>query len=413
LFGLEALSLWHPLVYIFPVRRHAAVIPSGDMVANVKNHSIENDRTIPAPERSNNRFTGQSKIAVMGAGAIGSLLGGLLTKAGSDVTLIGHSDHVDEINKRGLSIEGVSGRFTVSIRAERSLTFRPDLILLAVKMPDLEASCRHLQPFAADVPVLVLQNGTRCDEIAGDILGKRTIIGGIVLFNAQYLKPGQVIHGSRGTLVIGNIFRHNDETVTDLCGLFNRVVPTSPCDSLKAARWTKLLVNVLGNSLDAITGMSLQKCMKIRETRIIGTHLLKEAFNVIAKAGIEPPPLPGMSIATMKLIAAFPLPVASRMLHFVTRKTCTLSSTLQSLRRGKRTEVDYLNGEIVRLGEKVNIPTPYNAKVVELIHAIEQSGRFFDPAVLADMFSLCRRIIYASCVDNYPYRDLPSMPFKN
>jgi 2-dehydropantoate 2-reductase len=327
-----------------------------------------------------------AKIAVVGAGAVGSLLGGLLARAGADVTLIGRPEHVEAISRTGLHIEGASGNFTIPLHAENTLNFRPDLVLLAVKMLDVETTCRHIAPYVKDVPIVALQNGVRGDEIAGRVLGERNIIGGIVLFNAQFLKAGQVTHGSAGALLIGNVFQANDERARDVAHLLNRILPTELCDEIKGARWTKLLLNVLGNSLDAMTGMSMRMCMKTPELRKIGTLILKEALKVVEKAGIKLAPLPGLPIPAFKFIIKSPLPISSRLLEFRTGKMDTVSSALQSLRRGRPTEIDYLNGEIVRLGKNMNIATPFNAKVVEVVREIEKTHQFYSLSQIENFF---------------------------
>ena len=327
------------------------------------------------------------KIVVIGAGAVGSLLGGLLARAGSDVTLIGRPEHVAAINKTGLHIDGIVGEFIVPLHAETTLKFRPDLAILTVKMQDMETTCRNIAPSVRDVPILTLQNGVGSDGIAAQVFGESNIIGGIVLFNARYLNPGRVTYGIKGALLIGNVFRANEERVRDIGDLLNHVIPTIICDNITEARWTKLLMNLFGNSLDAMTGVSLGTCMKARGTSRIAALILKEALRVIEKANIRLVSLPHLSITALRLVIKSPLPISSRALQSIRKATDTVSSTLQSLQRGKPTEIDYLNGEIVRLGEKMNIPTPYNSKVVELIHEVEKTRQFVPPSRLESIFS--------------------------
>jgi 2-dehydropantoate 2-reductase len=327
-----------------------------------------------------------SKIAIVGAGAVGSLLGGLLARAGNDVTLIGRPGHVEAINTNGLYIDGILGEFTIPIHAAETLKFRPDLVLLTVKMPDLETTCQQIAPYVMDVPILTLQNGVKSDAIAANAFGKQNIVGGIVLFNARFLKPGYVTYGSKGALLIGEAFRKNGRRVRDISDLLNQITHTTVCDNIQGARWTKLLINVLGNSLEAMTGESLRTCMKARGTRRIGTLILKEALEVIEKARIRLASLPDIPITAFKLTIKSPLPVASLVLQFITSATDTVTSTLQSLRRGRPTEIDYLNGEIVRLGRGMNVATPYNSKAVDLIREVEKTHQFYSPSRVESMF---------------------------
>jgi len=326
------------------------------------------------------------QTAIIGAGAVGSLLGGLLAKNGVDVTLVGREDHITAINENGLQIDGISGEFTLPIKAKTSLTFKPDAVLLAVKTQDVEKACREIAPLAKDVPVCTLQNGLQSDAIAGRILGEDNIIGGVVMFNAQYRHPGHVTHGSNGSLIIGKVSGKNDDRVLSLHAMLNDSIPTTVTDNIAGARRTKLLVNILGNSIDALTGKPLNVCMEAPEIRRITTLILKEALAVLEKTEVGLEPIPGVPLLPFKTAIKSPLPIASMLLRKISSKITTISSTLQSLQRGRPTEIEFLNGEIVNLSEKVQIATPFNAGVVECIGTIEQNGRFYSFAELKDIF---------------------------
>lgn len=330
------------------------------------------------------------KISVVGAGAIGSVLGGLLARAGEDVSLIARQTHVEAINRNGLGVDGVLGKFTIRVKTTETLNFRPDIVLLAVKTQDVAETCQAIRPYVEDVPIVTLQNGIRSDEITASMLGKENIIGGVVLFNAQFLEPGYVTYGSEGALLIGEVFGENGARVEEIRSILNRVIKTEVCNNIRGARWTKLLMNAMGNSLDAMTGLSLGACMKHPGLRRTGVLILKEALKVIEKAEIELKALPEAPVFAFKTLIKAPLPVASRILGLMMgSKTYanTITSTLQSIRRGRPTEIEYLNGEIVKLGQKVGVSTPYNSKVVELVREVEKIHRFYLPDDLVNRFS--------------------------
>jgi 2-dehydropantoate 2-reductase len=330
------------------------------------------------------------KISVVGAGAIGSVLGGLLARAGEDIILIARKTHVEAINRNGLFVDGVLGKFTIRVKATERLNFRPDIVLLAVKTQDVAEACQAIRPYVEDVPIVTLQNGIRSDEIAASMLGKENIIGGVVLFNARFLEPGHVTYGSEGTLLIGEVFGENGARVEEIRSILNRVIKTEICNNIRGARWTKLLMNVMGNSLDAMTGLSLGACMKHPGLRRTGVLILKEALEVIEKADIELEALPEVPVFAFKTLIKSPLPVASGILGLMMgSKTYadTITSTLQSIRRGRPTEIEYLNGEIVKLGKKVGVATPYNSKVMELVREVEKTHRFYLPDDLVYRFS--------------------------
>jgi 2-dehydropantoate 2-reductase len=173
-----------------------------------------------------------SKIAIVGAGAVGSVVGGLLARTGENVTLIARRAHAEAINTNGLGIDGVLGTFTVPVQAKEELTFRPDLVLLAVKTQDVEAACMQIKPYATDVPVVTLQNGIRSDEIAASLLGQENIVSGVVLLNASFLNPGYVTYGVKGTLLIGEAFRKNGKRVEEIATILSRAIKTEVTDNI-------------------------------------------------------------------------------------------------------------------------------------------------------------------------------------
>jgi 2-dehydropantoate 2-reductase len=333
-----------------------------------------------------------ARIAIVGAGAIGSVLGALLARAGEDTTLIGRQDHVTAIQKDGLSVDGALGEFTVQIAATERLDFRPDLVLLAVKSQDVRTACQAIRPLAEDAPVVTMQNGIRSDEIVVSILGHRNIIGCVVYFNGRFLEPGHVTYGLAGSLLIGEAFTENGDRVQEIASLLGRAIKVELYDNIQGARWTKLLVNSVGNWMDATTGLSLRVCMEYPLLKRLGALILKEGLSVVEKAGVQLEPLPGFSVAALKTTARAPLPIASAVLGMALgsgRTADAVTSTLQSIRRGKFTEIDYLNGELVKLGQELGIPTPCNARVVELVHRVEEAQCFYTPHEVEEHFSSC------------------------
>ncbi len=327
------------------------------------------------------------KIAVFGAGAIGSLIGGLLKRAGEDVTLIARPAHVEAIRMNGLRIQGVLGTLTIPVKAAETLDFQPDLVLLAVKTQDVEAACRQIKVFVQNIPILTLQNGVTSDAIAASILPREAILSGVVMVNAQFLIPGEIIYARPGALVIGEAFKPNGNRVRDIQALLRVAIRTEISNNIQGVHWTKLLINNLGNGLEAMTGQSIRDCMRHPGLKRIGVLALREGYQVIEKAGFHLAPLPGVPVPALQLLLRAPLPVSEGILTLSMGSLKTLSSTLQSLRRGRPTEIDYLNGEIVRLGRQAGLPTPYNSKVVEIVKEVERSRQFQTADELVCRFS--------------------------
>jgi 2-dehydropantoate 2-reductase len=128
------------------------------------------------------------KIAVIGAGAIGSIIGGLLCKAGEDITLVGRKAHVDAINRNGLILDAPDERAVIRVKAAENLDFKPDLALLTAKTQDVESSVRKAQSFLSRALIVTTQNGVQSDDIVAGILGKENIISGVVLYNCEFLE---------------------------------------------------------------------------------------------------------------------------------------------------------------------------------------------------------------------------------
>jgi 2-dehydropantoate 2-reductase len=207
------------------------------------------------------------------------------------------------------------------------------------------------------------------------------------MLNVQYLQPGKVTYARRGALVIGKAFGENGQRARDIQMLLNRAVRTMISNNIKEVHWTKLLVNNLANGLEAMTGLTTRESLSYPGLRKISILTLKEGYQTIEKAGNRLAPLPGIPMPFILFIIRSPLPASDLALRLYSMTARTLSSTLQSLRRGRPTEIDYLNGEIVRLGQQVGVATPYNLKVVELVKEVENRHQFYSPNELVRLFS--------------------------
>ena len=333
------------------------------------------------------------RIAVLGAGAIGSAVGALLARGGQDVTLVGRPGHVQAIRDRGLRVDGSLGSFTVDVPASESLDFPPDLALLAVKTQDVEAAVRAHRDLLRGVPLVTLQNGIRSDAIVAGLLPADGLLSAVVMVTATYLSPGQVSVVDRGHLVLGRPGGPRDALVTKVASVLNSAVPTSVSDNILGAHWLKLLMN-LNNAIPAMTDLSLREVTRDAFLRRLAVGLMREGLAVADRSDVVLAPLDGVSVGTVRLLARLPWPLAARI--FAARAGSLgngmpiLGSTLQSLRRGRPTEIDYLNGEIARRGPELGVGTPLNRTAVALVHEVESTGRFFLPEALRERFSAAR-----------------------
>jgi 2-dehydropantoate 2-reductase len=320
------------------------------------------------------------RFAVIGAGAVGSALGALLHRAGQNVVLIARLEHTAAIRQHGLRVDGDTGDFIAPVEATETLNFRPDLALLTVKTQDVVAAVKANQAFLNDVPVVTFQNGIRSDELVASILPREQILSAVVVMHVTYLLPGKVTVVYRGELILGRPFGPRDSKLEDIAHILNQAVPTRVTDNIQGAHWLKLLVN-LNNALPAVTNFTMSQVYANSSLRNLAIGLMREGLRVIDRANIRLESLPEVSVGLTKLINWMPSGIAGRIAAAKVRRLTTVwplwGSTLQSIQRGRPTEIDYLNGEIVELGKRHGEATPLNTKMVDLVHQVERTGQFF------------------------------------
>lgn len=322
------------------------------------------------------------RIAMIGAGAVGSVLGALLSRAGHDVTLVGRAPHVTAIRSQGLQVDGCMGDFVASVNAVETLSSHPDLAFLTTKTQDVVAAVQSQRDFLSDVPLVTMQNGIRSDELVATLLPREHILSGVVQLHATYLTPGHVTLLYQGGLVLGRAFGPRDAEVEEITQLLNQVIPTRATDNILGAHWLKLLIN-LNNVLPALTNLDMHKVYADPYLLRLAVLLMREGLQVADGAKVRLESLFDISVGLFRLMSWLPMNLATRLTAAKLRQMQTpwplLGSTLQSLRRGKQTEIDYLNGEIVRTGAEFGVPTPFNAKMLSLTHSVEETGRFYSP----------------------------------
>lgn len=296
------------------------------------------------------------------------------------MVLVGRAAHVAAIRAAGLSVEGVLGGFNARPHAEERLSARPDLALLAVKTQDVEAALRENATFLADVPVVVLTNGLRGEELAARVVPQGQLVSAIVALQAEYLSPGHVLLMQAEGLLIGRPEGNsrNDALVEQARAALDEAVPTSVSANMRGARWTKLIVN-LNNVLPALCDASFKQVYENTFLRGLAIGLMREGLAVAKRAGIRLESIPGTSLSLVRLIAMLPRALAGAA---GARKAARLEtqwplrgSTWQSVARGRPTEIEYLNGEIVRTGRELGVPTPLNELAMRLLRKVVAEGR--------------------------------------
>ena len=292
------------------------------------------------------------KIAVMGAGAIGCYYGALLARAGHAVTLIARAQHVDAINRSGLRLQTKTIDEQVPLRASAT----PDavrgakLVLFSVKSQDTEAAGAAMKPHLdPDAVILTLQNGVDGAERLGAALA-REVLAAAVYAAVEMAGPGHVRHHGRGELVIGR--GSTSERIAETCKAVG--IPVEISDNVAGVLWAKLIANCAYNALSAITQLPYGKLVQGAGVPQIMRDVVDECLWVALAAGIK---VPGDQHEAVRRIAQT-MPEQ-------------YSSTAQDLKRGKPTEIEHLNGVVVRKGEALGVPTPVNRVLLALVKLLE------------------------------------------
>ena len=330
------------------------------------------------------------KIAVIGAGAIGSVVAGFLTKAGEDVVLVGRQDQVDAINRNGLSVKGARGAETLRLKALTQLDRAYDLVIFAVKTQDMEDAYQHNAKFLEECLVLTSQNGVQADNILSGHYEKDKVISSIVMFGATYVRPGEVTLNFEGDWIVGKPFVPNDPTVHKVSDVLKKAFKVVVTGEITGMKWLKLFVN-FNNCIPALVGKSMQETFADMDLCRLSVMLLKEGVDIIRQAKIELVSMPDFPKERILGLAGMPLEQASAIIN----KTLTslskeplYGSILQSIMRKKTSEIDFINGEVVSLANHFHLSTPLNSRVVDLVHEVERSGKYFTADEVKEAFNL-------------------------
>jgi 2-dehydropantoate 2-reductase len=319
------------------------------------------------------------RIAVIGSGAIGCTLGALLARSGQDITLIGRAEQVAVIHRHGLRVDGCLGDFTVPVAAAEVLAFRPDLALLTVKNQDVTTAVRNNLPSLENVPVVLCQNGIRSHDLVSPLLPPRMILSAVIFANAVYDTPGKVTLAYSGSLIVGRPFGCLDHQAHAVAQVLRQAITTQESHNIRGAQWLKLIVN-LNNALSAMTNLNMSQVYANPYLGRLGVQIMREGLRLIKRGAIPLEPLPEVSLNRMQLLRFLPVGLVARAIAVEANRLTpwpVLVSTLQSIRRGRPSEIEYLNGEIVKLGQDLGLSAPLNTTAVELVHEVERTGRFF------------------------------------
>ncbi|MBC5764607.1 ketopantoate reductase family protein [Ramlibacter albus] len=293
------------------------------------------------------------QVAVMGAGAVGCYFGGMLARAGHDVTLVARPQHVEAISRDGLRMETRTFDEYVRLKAvpDAQGAKGADVVLFCVKSMDTEEAGRQLRPhLRPDTLVLCLQNGVDNADRLRTVLPDHAVAAAVVYVGTEMAGPGHLKHHGRGELMIEPSARSTEFAQA----LNDAKVPTQVSDNVRGALWVKLILNCAYNAVSAIAQRPYGENVKGVGILDVMRDVVDECKAVARAEGVT---LAGDPDAAIRAI--------------METMPGQYSSTAQDLARGKPSEIDYLNGLIVKRGEALGIPTPANRVLWALVKLIE------------------------------------------
>jgi 2-dehydropantoate 2-reductase len=305
------------------------------------------------------------KVSIIGSGAMGSLFGGKLALAGHEVLLYDvYREHVDAVNEHGLSIEDAATGQSVTARpaatSDPSAVLGSDVLVIFVKSTSTEEVAASFAPLCGKHAIaLTLQNGLGNEEILRLHFGVDRTAAGVTSQGATFLGPGRIRHAGKGPTYIG-MSDGRGERLGPLAAAFAGAgFETHLSTDVASLVWSKLIINVAINALTAITSQPNGKLLDSEDSKALMADLVGEAVTVIKALGIT-------------ISHADPLATA---LDVAGKTGANRSSMLQDFDKGRPSEIDFINGAIVREAAKLGIPVPVNATVTRLIHALEAARR--------------------------------------
>ncbi|MCX5700182.1 MAG: 2-dehydropantoate 2-reductase [Candidatus Omnitrophica bacterium] len=300
------------------------------------------------------------KIVIVGPGAIGTLLAAFLSKSKEEIWLLDYNkERALKLNQTGISLEGLSGDWQAKPKTSSDIKEIgiADLVIICVKSYDTKNAIKQSKTLVNEKSaVLTLQNGLGNIEIIAEAIGSERVIAGVTSLGATLLEPGRVKHAGKGETVIGRLDGKITVEMRSIREIFNKVgLETRITRDVKSILWSKLIINTGINALTAITRLNNGKLTEFEGTRRIMREAVTEAIRIAKRKRIK---------------LAYDDPLAK--VEAVCEATSgNISSMLQDVLRKRRTEIDFINGVIVRLAQELNIPAPINSMLLDLVKTIE------------------------------------------
>jgi 2-dehydropantoate 2-reductase len=219
----------------------------------------------------------------------------------------------------------------------------------------------------------------QADTIVSRHFSQKNIISSIIMFGATSLEEGKVVLNFDGTWIIGKMFGPNDSLVNKLQVVLNKIFSTIIADDIRGMKYLKIFVNA-NNCIPAILGMSMQEAFIDQKVSRISIGIWKEGLNIISASKVKLTSLPNFPVDRLNDVTAMPIEEAAKIFSGIMvnlSKQPLYGSILQSIKRGRSSEIDFINGEFVSLAKENNLTSPLNQKLVEMVHDVERTNTFF------------------------------------
>jgi len=329
------------------------------------------------------------RILVIGAGAIGGSLAAYLTKTSANVTLLElNPDTCNYISVNGITVVDGENTITADVKIVNSTSELEersfDCCFTATRAYNMSAAVTSILPYLTpDALVIAMNNGVCIDTLAG-IVGKDHAVGGMINYGVGISHVGSYYIKIRGGLVLGMLLESGSgipKNLVRLSELLNQVIPTTVTDNIVGSLYSKMLINACITSSALISGLLLGDILRSKSGRALFTAIAAEGVAVANAANIEIPKYNGK----LNYYSLIKNDILHRIMRRITylvmanRYSKRTSASLEALRNGVKTETDYFNGYISRLGRKLNVPTPANDKMCSMIKRIEKDVSFISP----------------------------------
>lgn len=329
----------------------------------------------------------RARIAVYGAGAMGTVLGALLAKMGADVTLITRNQaHVDGLNKNGAKIlcKAVGKEMTIPVYAitPSQITGKYDLIFLMTKQRENEKTANFLLDYLEDDGVLCTTQNGLPERLLSEIIGVEKIYGAVMSWGATFVGDGAVELTSvpaSMTVEVGGYENDNSKTqwISEILKPIGEVIQNpnfvKTTDNLAGVRWSKLALNATFSGLSCVTGLKFGEIARRFKSRKVALKILQETFMVANALGVKLAPMQGHDMQKLLGGKGFFNQIKGLILLPIAMKNHRelVSGMLKDIEKGRKCEIDFIDGVVADLAKQVGVQTPCIERVVEIVHGIE------------------------------------------